>query len=115
MSIKQESNILDYKHALKASAGKEQLANNLLALFIKQLTDYKQNIQTALDRHDLVMLQNNIHKLNGALQYIGAPSLSQQVSELDGQIKQLSENSLVIKVKHILYSLEQISIEGKYP
>ena len=115
MSNNNKSTILNYKYALKASAGNDTLAQSLLALFIKQLPDYTQNINDALHTNDLVSLQNSIHKLNGALQYIGAPSLNQHLSELDGQIEFLSANNLDTKVNHILAMLESIKKEKKYP
>jgi len=114
MPFKHKIQILDLQYALKASAGNKQLAYNLLAIFISQLEAYHQNIKKDLHTNNAEGLQNSIHKLNGALQYIGAPSLLQKVSELDGQINSFSYDILTIKINHILDLLNKINREEKY-
>jgi HPt (histidine-containing phosphotransfer) domain-containing protein len=114
MSFNHKKHILDFQQAIKASAGNEQLAHKLLAVFISQLTSYQQNLKKDLDLNNNQGLQNSIHKLNGALKYIGAPFLSQKVSELDGQVENLAKDNLIKKVNDILDLLELINKEEEY-
>lgn len=115
MSYKHKPPILDFQCALKAAAGNEQLARKLLTVFISQLTDYRQNIKRDLDINNNEGLQNSIHKLNGALQYIGSPSLRALVSELDAHINKFSRQDLSSRITIILNMLAQIQHLQTYP
>ena len=115
MSFKYKPHILDFQCALKATAGNEQLAHQLLTVFISQISDYQQNIKRDLDINNNEGLQNNIHKLNGALQYIGAPCLRLLVADLDDQINTCSRQDLSRKMTRILNMLAQIQHFNSYP
>jgi HPt (histidine-containing phosphotransfer) domain-containing protein len=115
MTLNHKKHILDFQSALKASAGNEQLAHKLLALFISQLAEYIKDIKIHLETNNCVKLQNCIHKLNGALQYIGSPTLRTLVSELDGYINEFSKQELNIRITNILYMLALIQQAETYP
>ena len=117
MPIQDKTLALDFQSALKATSGNEQLAHKLLAIFITQLADYQSDITNYLSSNNLIELQNRIHKLNSASQYIGSPSLRQLVSELDGQIEPLSQqpnNALSVKIESVIALIKKIRIEEKY-
>jgi two-component system sensor histidine kinase BarA len=108
---------LNFEVALQAVANNQQLAHKLLAIFIEQLPDYQSAITNYLSSKNFLELQNCIHKLNSASQYIGAPELKQLVSELDGKINFLSKQSndiLVDEISLLLSILSQIQSEKKY-
>jgi len=115
MAPNHKIHILDFQSALKASAGNELLAHKLLAIFISQLPEYISDIKKHLDTNNCVKLQNCIHKLNGALQYIGSPSLRSLVSDLDGNINNLSKQELTFNITEILNMLSLIQQSKNYP
>ncbi|MBF0265217.1 MAG: Hpt domain-containing protein [Gammaproteobacteria bacterium] len=99
---------LDNNIALKASAGNEQLANQLLQLFIEQSATYQNNIETSLKSEDLINLQKGFHKLHGAMKYIGAPVLLNLVEQVDGKIEQFEFSELERRCRQIFDEIEQI-------
>jgi len=75
--------ILDKQMALTAVAGNEQLAQTLLQTLQEQLSTYREQIRDGLEKRDLDMLKAIVHKLSGALNYVGAPALKAICDELD--------------------------------
>jgi len=109
------SSILDFQCALKAVNGNKQLANDLLATLLKQLDDYKNSIQSSLTRFEKQQLQDTIHKINGAMRYVGAPTLAEKVAELDGEILSMADRQLSDKITEVLAEIDKIIKLGSYP
>ena len=105
---------LDKEIALKASAGNEMLANQVLKLFIDQSETYAKNIEEPLLSYDLAGLQKGLHKLHGAMKYIGAPILLNLVEQVDGKIEQVTENELNTICRQILAEIKQIRTLKEY-
>ncbi|MFK5986470.1 MAG: Hpt domain-containing protein [Pseudomonadota bacterium] len=115
MPIHNKKHILDLNSALKASAGNKKLAISLLEVFIQQLSEYHYNIKKYLHIGDYNLLEAIIHKLNGAIQYIGAPELHHMLQELDGKVKTLNRNDIIHKIEPIIEQLELIAEIKEYP
>ena len=109
------SAILDFELALKAVNGNDNLAKDLLQTLIKQLIDYQVSLRNALQSNDKEQLQQIIHKLNGAMRYVGAPALTEKIAPLDGQISTLSDEILSREIDLVVVKMKQIIELGSYP
>jgi HPt (histidine-containing phosphotransfer) domain-containing protein len=86
--------VLDKNKALQIVAGKESLADELLAMLIKELPGYKDSTQRELDNGNKEELRKVIHKLHGGLRYVGAPALLDITSHTDQHLFDLSDEQL---------------------
>ncbi len=114
MENQDNNTILDFEIALKAVAGNELLAQNLLKAFMAQIQEYKGKITHDLKSDDREKLQNTIHKLHGATQYLGVPMLRQIVSNLDGAMQSFNRNNLQVKIDSVIEQLDLIEKEKVY-
>lgn len=110
-----EDKIVDLNIALKASAGNEKLARDLLSLFIEQSSSYQDKIKQALDTQDYTQLQQALHKLHGALQYLGVPKLATTISAIDGQLEEMEFNEISLSCHQIFIQIQEISQAKGYP
>ncbi len=106
--------ILNWQSALNVVSGNSQLANDLLAMFIKELPTYKQNIQTQLQANDKEELKSVIHKIHGGLRYLGAPALMAIVSQTDKSLFDLTEAELKDGIKKIVFEIDRLIAVGRY-
>jgi len=81
------SKTIDWPLALQRTGGKEDLAIEMLAGLIDNLSQHQENINKALLEQDHGQLKSLIHKLNGACCYTGVPSLNSVCKELETQLK----------------------------
>ncbi len=106
--------VLDQQLALKAVSGNQQLADDLLAMFIKELPTYKQDIKKQLLVQNKDELRNIIHKVHGGLRYLGAPALLAIVSQTDMALFDLSTEQLDDNIQKIYDEIDQVLALGKY-
>lgn len=105
--------ILDLEKALQIVSGNRGLANELLAMLIKAIPEYRQNIkeQVQVSREALKLV---IHKIHGGLRYIGAPALEEIISTTNNNLFELSENDLQRHIKLIFVEFDRLLKEEKY-
>ena len=103
--------IIDWELALKVAGNNRELANDLLALLIKNLpTDILAIQQAHADDKQSDLLQR-VHKLHGGVSYCGLPRLKKLLANLEADLKKQriddvalllnqlsSESSLLLKV-----------------
>lgn len=106
--------VLDQKKGLAAVSGNQQLADELLAMFIKELPGYKQSIKEELLSHNQKQLRNIIHKMHGGLRYLGTPALLAIVSQTDIELFTLSEQQLTVNIQKINDEIDRLLELGKY-
>ncbi len=106
--------VLDQKKALQQVSGNESLANDLLAMFIKELPGYKEEIQKHLIENNREELRNIIHKIHGGLRYLGAPALLHIIAPTDVELFDLSDAQLANNIKRIFIEIDKLLIEKKY-
>ncbi len=100
--------VLDKNKALKVVAGNESLADELLAMLVKELPDYKRLIQQQLDAGNKEEVRKVIHKLNGGLRYVGAPALLEITSDTDQYLFELSNQQLTANILQIFYEIDRV-------
>ena len=106
--------VLDQQIALKAVSGNQQLADDLLAMFIKELPAYRENIEKQLQVQNKDELRNIIHKIHGGLRYLGAPALLAIVSQTDIALFDLSTEQLDDNIQKIYDEIDQVLALGRY-
>ncbi|VAX14428.1 hypothetical protein MNBD_GAMMA24-2267 [hydrothermal vent metagenome] len=87
------SEIFDARLALEQAGGSEELARDLFAMLLDELTDHQQAIEMMFKRLSsengtFEALWDPVHKLHGATAYLGVPALRQAVKAFEDQIKQ---------------------------
>jgi len=106
--------VLDSIQAIQRVSGNEQLAHDLLQMFIKELPEYRQTIQQALKENDREALKQIIHKMHGGLRYVSAPALAQIVSKTNAQVLTLSQSQLEQNIEQIYHEIEQVMATDSY-
>ncbi len=107
--------ILNLQAALKVVSGNKKLADDLLAMFIKEISNYIQSVQTLLQEGNKEELKAVVHKIHGSLRYLGAPALMAVVSQTDADLFDLSDAELNEDVNRMVFEMERIKETGSYP
>lgn len=79
---------IDWQLSLSLANNSEDLAAELLQLFMDDLPSIKENIKVAYSSHHYDNFYHNVHKLHGSCCYCGVPKLKEAVFELEKIIKQ---------------------------
>ncbi len=112
--MSKELAVLDYQSALELVSGNHKLADELLAMFIKLLPDYQQEIEELQKNKDRPALKKIIHKIHGGLRYLGTPALLEIISKTDQNLFEFNDNQLDNNIKQIMIEFSRVLIEGKY-
>lgn len=104
------SGIIDKKLALQRAGGNAGLAEELAKMLLEELPVHRANIRAALANNDLPKLLYHVHKLNGATNYCGVPSLQDALSGLETELKQGTPDKLDKKVFHILEEIDLVQM-----
>lgn len=75
-----QTHILDWQESVRLSAGKPDLALELLQMLVSSFDHEKLLFEQLIQQQDFAELEQRIHRLYGATRYIGLPTL-QQVSK----------------------------------
>lgn len=73
----------DYNNLLESAAGDEDLAMELIGIFLKEYPEQIEGIQKAVDANQPEELHRTAHKLKGMLSTIGATDSLNQVIALE--------------------------------
>ena len=106
--------VLDKTMALKAVSGNEKLADDLLAMFIKELPAYKLLIEQEFSNDNKDELRNVIHKIHGGLRYLGAPALLDIIAPTDHDLFNLPDAQLKHNIDIIFKEIDRVLSQGKY-
>ena len=90
------SQVFNWEQAIKLAGNKRELAEEMLALFIKDLPKDVIAIHQSYQDHNFVEMLRQVHKLHGALCYCGLPRLKTVVSRLETELKSNIMDSLPI-------------------
>lgn len=105
------SAVIDWPLALQRTAGKEDLAKEMLSGLVDSLPESNQNISNALKNNNTELLKSLMHKLNGACCYSGVPNLTNICQELETQLKNgIALDNLEPEFLELFEQIEQVSI-----
>ena len=79
--------IIDWELSIKLAGGNQQAAEELMTLMIKSLPNELSQIKIAVEKNQLDLLKNLLHKLHGALCYCGLPRLKNAVERFEDALK----------------------------
>ncbi len=110
---------LDKDKAVQLVAGNEQLADDLLAILIKELPDYKKALQSQLINNNFKNknwheLHNIIHKIHGGLRYVGTPALIELIRKIDNELFNLSMAQVEKNMELIFIEIDKVIRAQRY-
>ena len=109
-----ELSILDHKKALELVSGNAKLAEDLLAMLIKELPVYKQTIKKEHEAGNKEELRKIVHKIHGGLRYVGAPALMAIVSQTDYELFELDDDQLKKNINQIYLEIDRVIAQKTY-
>lgn len=112
--IKQEqpttnhATLFDWQLSVKLAGGKEDLAREMLEMFIQDLPIEKEKINQAYQSADLKSLKLTVHKLHGATCYVGVPMLKYHTQQLEERLKEGNNESLADAIGKLNEIIDQL-------
>jgi two-component system sensor histidine kinase BarA len=106
----------DWSLALKQSAGKEELAKEMLAMLIDEFAEIKVYVNKAINSEiDNVHLAQVIHKFHGGCSYSGVPKLKKIAGVIEQELKQgVSPDLLEPELLELLDELDNVQREALF-
>lgn len=99
-----EQVVFDWADALNRSAGKPDLAKDILNLLLKSIPDERAALQAAWDADDVSELHQIAHRLAGGARYTGAIALRSSTQTLQQQsLSLLDESEPEARAKEVLH------------
>ncbi len=78
---------VDINNGITLANGNSALAEDLMLMFARSIESDFKEIHQAFIKKDTEEMSNLVHKLNGALQYVGAPKLRLITQSMDIELK----------------------------
>lgn len=105
----------DWQLALKQSAGKEDLAKEMLTMLINDFAEIKENAKQAINSQvDNASFAQLIHKFHGGCSYSGVPKLKKIASVIEQELKQgVSPDLLEPELLELLDELDNVELAAK--
>lgn len=91
--------IIDWDLAMKMAGNKREIAEDILAMLIKNLPNDISAINQSYQDNRYKELASQLHKLHGALCYCGLPRLKTLVARLEIDIKNNNTNDLAALIE----------------
>jgi len=114
-TITNSNTSFDWPLALKQSAGKEELAKEMLAMLIDEFAEIKVYANQAINSEiDNVHLTQLIHKFHGGCSYSGVPKLKKIAGVIEQELKQgISPDLLEPELLELLDELDNVQREAQ--
>jgi len=80
--------VFDRELALQRAGGSQDLAEELFAMLLRDLPDFRNRIEAAYAAENMPQLIEIVHKLNGAATYCGVPALKAAAHQSETTLKQ---------------------------
>ena len=111
--INTTAKVIDWPLALTRTGNREDLAKEMLAGLLDNLSENQDSIKKALLEQNSTQLKRLIHKLNGACCYTGVPSLNTVCQELETQLKkELALEDLEPEFLELFEQIEQVLVQA---
>ncbi len=109
--------IFDAAIALEQAGGSEELARDLFSMLLDELAEHRQAIEAALkqvnSQSGLEPLWDPVHKLHGAIVYLGLPALRQALKAFEDQIKQDNRDQLSKSFRQLDSEINRLQESGR--
>lgn len=79
--------VIDWELCVRLANNKSEIAQEILAFVLQQLSADRNTIQEAYNKLDYPELLRSVHKLHGALCYTGLPRLKRIIFEFENLLK----------------------------
>ena len=100
--------IIDWNLSLKLAGNKKDLATDLLSLLIKMLPREITEIKKAKSDNDVEDLLSRLHKLHGAICYVGLPRLKKAMATLESSIKKNNQADIATQFTEFEHEVTQV-------
>ncbi len=112
------SSAINWEQCVELAGGKEEVAKELLEMFVNELPDVNENLRQAFKAQNLANLEDIVHKLHGGSCYCGVPNLKKAAATLEKYLKtewpeanspELSKRyaTLITAIKEVIEAYEQ--------
>lgn len=118
-----QSHILDWPESIRLSAGKADLAHELLQMLLDSFASERPLFAQLIEQKDYAELEQRIHRLYGASRYVGIPTLQQvsralekllmQQRKSDAPITPSLEEEVADYHHQLLAAMDELEIEAK--
>lgn len=83
----QQLPIIDWELGTKLAGGKKELAKELLDMFVSSLSEEISAFKHLYNEKNYAELSRKVHKLHGAIAYLGLPRLKILIARLESDLK----------------------------
>jgi len=104
--------VIDHELSLELAGGDQELANDLLAMLIKELPDLRDKLQQTFDNGDMDNMLEHAHKIVGSTRYIGVPALAISAGQLEKHIKENNTDSIPSALEQVNNDIDRILDES---
>jgi len=101
--------LVDWNQAVSLAGGNPQLAEELFAMFRRDLPSFRETILSAHAEGRIDELRDSVHKLHGATAYCGVPRLRRIAGSLDLELKQGTLTDLDARLRELLAAIDALS------
>lgn len=105
------ANFISWKHCLKLSNNKQELAWDMLSSVIKSFSQTKISLKNLLHTNNYMDFSKQVHKFHGALCYTGIPELKDRIYDLENNLKQDQFDQINELFNEILAIMEKVEQE----
>ncbi len=100
--------VYDRELAIERAGGSPELATDLFGMLLRELPNYRVEIENSLAARDLTALQRHVHKLHGSATYTGVSALRHAVAALEVDLKRGVTDRLVPEVADVLQEIDRV-------
>jgi two-component system sensor histidine kinase BarA len=93
--------IIDWDLGIKLAGNQKNLAEDLMAMLVKDLQSELTAINQLYADNNLVDLRKRVHKLHGGICYCGVPRLKTIISALDNDLKNNVTINLAMQMQQL--------------
>lgn len=104
---------INWEESLKQVGGRESLAEELIAMFIKELPESRETINQTYQAKHYQALSDLLHKLNGGCSYAGVSRLKVIIIELSKALKSNQHPDLDNLVEKLNKEIDEILLSAK--
>ena len=118
-----QSHILDWPESIRLSAGKADLAHELLQMLLNSFASEKLLFAQLIEQQNYAELEQRIHRLYGASRYVGIPTLQQVARALEKLLMQHRKSGTPITPsleeevadyhQQLIAAMDELEVEAK--